>query len=99
MKLIENRIVNNHLHQDLLSITPHPDCDEGEFVAKIYLSEWFAEDDRNVAVYQFSISDVVDLFVDNYVCGNGKFDKEGSRKAKVIISDLNSMIKKLEVKL
>ena len=96
MRLIENRITDDDLHEEMLMMEPWGKVIDGKLVAEMVFSEEFSENE-DVSVYAFNIEDVVADFIKMNVGGiSGKLGKEESGKAKIIISNLKLMIAQLE---
>jgi len=92
MRLMQNRVTNDDLHEELLRIEPFPAITDGHFCGELILNENFAEDDNDVSAYSFRIDDIVQQFIDdNIIPKTGKFDKRGQEDAIVLVSCLDSM--------
>lgn len=98
MKLLreEDRIIYDELHNDLIDSDPFVEVRDGVFVGQIIISDEFSVG-SDCPVYEFEVSGLVDMFIHEYQCGdmNG-FDAEGLNKAKILVKELKTMIKKLE---
>ncbi len=98
--LYTNKLDDEAFHEALLDMDPWGHCMDGKFVGMLCFPEWLAEDEDNPAIFEFTVSTLIDDFIDgNQRFDNGMFCDEGEREAIEIISDLRNMIDRLEERL
>lgn len=100
MRLEYNPVSDDDLHRELLDITPWGGELNGNFIGSLVFGEEFSRDQINVSVYYFTLSEVVDEFIEASQAGEGApLDDEGAAKAQIIIDDMERMIKALKRRL
>lgn len=97
MRLNENRVKDDNLHDYLTTNDPWGDADGSKFIGRLVLDEWLAEDRSNVAVYAFDVQSLINDFIEGHIIpSSGYLDASGAQKARVIIADMESMIATLK---
>lgn len=94
MKLIQNRVADEYLHEELLDAPLFPSVSRGKLCAQLFLPEGYGKDDDEICVYEYPVGKVVDLFISFYVRHDtGKFSGlRDIKRAHQVIADLESMI-------
>ena len=95
MRLFKNRVIDDHLHESLISGDPWGDAKSGRFIGRLIIDDGLCKDENNVGVYEFDVFSLVDEFIESHVTCSGVFTPESEIDAKIIISDLEHMVNEM----